>query len=85
MSIYRRQEEEDQGTTLYLFTLHSSYYLVTRPYLSVFLHNRVTFTYNNLCQSLQGLATLVASPLGVRESKIIVCSRRSVETIARTR
>ena len=48
LSIYRRQEEGDQGTTLYLFTLHSSYYLVTRPYPSVFLHNKVTFTHNNL-------------------------------------
>jgi hypothetical protein len=64
MSIYRGQEEEDQGPTLYLFTLQLSYYLVTRPYLSVFLHNRVTFTYNNLRQSLQGLATLVASSIG---------------------
>jgi hypothetical protein len=70
MSIYRRQEEGDQGTTLYYFTLHSSYYLVTRSYLSVFLHNRVTFTYNNLCQSLQGLLLLL--PLGVKESKMIV-------------
>jgi hypothetical protein len=58
MSIYRRQEEGDQGTTLYYFTLHSSYYLVTRSYLSVFLHNRVTFTHNKLCQTLQGLPAL---------------------------
>jgi hypothetical protein len=73
MKIYRRQEEGDQGATLYLFNLHSSYYLVTRPYLSIFLHNKVTLTHNNLCQPLQGLATLVAYSLGVRETKMIVC------------
>jgi hypothetical protein len=61
MSIYSRKEEGDQGRILYLFALHSSYYPVRRPCVSVFLHNKVTFIYNNLRQSLQGLAALVAS------------------------
>ena len=76
MSIYRRKDGGDQGTSLYLFTSHSSYYQVTRPYLRIFYKNRVTFTFNNLRQPLQGLATLVAYSLGVIESKITDCYRR---------
>jgi len=68
MGIYRRPEEGDQGTILYLFTFQSSYYLVARPYLCVLLHAEVTFTHNNLCQALQGLAALDWVQI-----KIIVC------------
>ena len=49
-SIYRRKDGGDQGTLLYLCTLHSSYYKVIRPYLRILLQNRVTFISNNLRQ-----------------------------------